>query len=200
MTDKTDHVQGLNQYLLDVLTLNTAQAFSIITMVERILRQRDLFPRYEACDILFEAYLRSHDAIKQNKEIRDYRGWIKATCLNIIREKSRNKMIPYDPQAPVLWNLSDSSNQQEQKEHRQKLILLWRAFEAFRQEDPFAAKLMDWKFLESISWEEIQVRLQEEGLTITVTALRQRGRRAKKSIRKIYHRLEEEAEGITTHL
>ncbi|WP_204138803.1 sigma-70 family RNA polymerase sigma factor [Halomicronema sp. CCY15110] len=57
--------------------------------VNKSLWQFNLYPKYQALEIVGESYSRAVKKIRKGEEIPNLRGWYKITSLNIVREYSR---------------------------------------------------------------------------------------------------------------
>lgn len=174
----------------EILRQDSPYAHSTITTIERWLRQFHLHGRVEACDILHEAYLRGQKIDSIQKPY----AWLKATAFNIVRERSR-QFRKQQPTNPEVFDFAPQIVEQ-QEQPKQEIVdsclhSLWNAFKILEQRNPEAAKLLHWQIIEGLSWREIHDRLVLEGEEApSEAALRQRGSRAKKCLRKIYHSID----------
>ncbi|MEP0894353.1 hypothetical protein NDI36_07725 [Leptolyngbya boryana FACHB-1624] len=184
-----------------ILNQDSPHAYSIITTVRRYIQQFELDSHTEPADILHEAYLRGLKATDQGTRIISCRAWIKGTARYIVYERSRQRSreLPTDPQAAVLDTLSESDNCCEESCDRNIAIFL-QALEIHRAKNPKVAELMDWRFLEELSWSAIRKRLLErDGEAPSEEALRQKATRAKRELRRLFHELGGEYEPLRRH-
>ncbi|MEP0914045.1 hypothetical protein NDI45_24350 [Leptolyngbya sp. GB1-A1] len=176
----------------DILAPNSPYAYSTLTFIQRILHQFKLTSRLEASDILADAYLRGKKFLQQGGEIQHAHAWLKRTAYNIIREQSRLLSPQYlvQPDSVEIFCRIIDESWQTSEVLSDRLTMLWRAFEVFQATDPEGAELIDLKCLQGLPWSEVRQQLIEQGRDVPdVTALRQRGSRIKKTLRRIYHDL-----------
>ncbi|MGQ4647027.1 hypothetical protein [Lyngbya aestuarii] len=209
MTD-SEHVRctsppedALDTAIGEVLGSNNPHSYSTITFIERRLIQFKLSSRLEAHEILNEAYLRGKEFIGSGGTITNPHSWLKGTCLNIIREKNRQQ---YREQltAPELVELLPALKATAegtlnplvtQQNLEDSLKILLSALQILSSSNPEGAKLLRLQS-EGLSWKEIhQYILQQKGKAPSESALRQKGCRAKKNLRKIYHAMTQDLIG-----
>lgn len=193
--EQTCPYHRLNAAIVEIFNEDSPHAYSSIAAVDRHLRQFHLSSQVEAYEIYHEAYLRGRKFIEGGGNIYNPIAWLKGTAFKIVREKSRKqrKECPSDPQSSVFDNLVSSDNHIERR-----LDALWEAMAKLRRDNPEMEKLIAWKLLDCLSWKEIRLRLiQELGEEApTEEALRQKGVRAKRRLRRIYHEIEDEIGGL----
>lgn len=189
----------LNIEVKEILLEDCPHAYSFIAKVQRDLNQYQLQGQLEPHDIIHEAYERAVETICKGKKIRNAKAWLKTTCLNIVREKQRERFRqqPTDPQSRIFEVVtSDCGNipideSCPQVTRQQKLELLQRALDILSRKKPQIAQLLTWRLLEKRSWEKIREQLVLDSQTApSEEALRQRATRAKRDLRQIYHKLE----------
>ncbi|MBD2078445.1 sigma-70 family RNA polymerase sigma factor [Leptolyngbya sp. FACHB-17] len=188
-SEKDCQRRALDEVMDQILSQDSPHAYSIITMVRHYIQQFKLDSHVEPADILHEAYLRGLRATDQGTRITSCRPWIKGTARYIVLERSRQRRreLPTDPQAAVLDTLSESGDRCEESRNHNFTIFL-KVLERYRSENPRVAELMDWRFLEKLSWSAIRKRLLErDGEAPSEEALRQRATRAKRELRRLFH-------------
>ena len=155
-----------------------------IYFIKSRLKQFSLGHTYSAAYVLIEAYLRGCRLIESGGRIEKVIPWVRQTAYNIVRELSREhrKLVrlsenlattPYDDALDCSQELFSRVKQ---------------AFGNLPSEDQ---KLLTWKIVDDLPWEEIYRRLTEMGETeINVVSLRKRKERALARLRRAYHCLE----------
>ncbi len=182
---------ALDTAVIEVLGKRNPHAYSTITFIDRSLMQFNLATRLEAHEVLNEAYVRGKQFIRSGGIIRNPHSWLKKTSLNIIREMKRKqkKEQPIDPDVVEL--ISSLRTPGESVVTQDDIGKNWRALlsalSALDSVDSEGARLLRLQ-AEGLSWKEIHARLvKEDGEAPSESTLRQRGCRAKKTLRKIYH-------------
>lgn len=177
--------------LEEILGRGNPYSYSVLTTIERMLRQFRLSTRVDACDVLIEAYLRGKKQTQAGVRIENPHAWLKGTCFHIIRERKRKlKDHPTDPQ--ILDCLVESSMEDcdvDRQAIADDIDSLHKAMKQLRREEPEGANLLYLRLAEGLSWREIRDRLVDEQgeTTPSEVTLRQRASRAKKVLRQIFH-------------
>lgn len=181
----------LNAAVIEVLGKDNPYAYSTISFIQRSLMQFHLATQYEPHEIFNDAYLRGIQFIRSGGIIRSPHSWLKSTSLNIIREISRRqKREPLiDPELveliPSLKSIEDSIVWQDDFDRKWRALM--NSLEVLSRTDPEGARLLRLQS-KGLSWKEIHEYLvKENGEAKSSSTLRQRGCRAKKNLRKIYH-------------
>lgn len=203
----TGSIMQLNIVITDILSPTASRAYSFKAFVKNRIRQFNLTDHLEPNEVINEAYKRAIAAVEAGKEIQNWQAWLKSTCFNIIREHSRagKKCSTVDPQSIVLANLqacnaiSVSSPEGEETTQivEEQINILNQALHALAEEDQHAILLLKLRLLDGHSWEYIREYLlanTNEELP-SQAALRQRAARAKRRLRRLYHRIEESTVG-----
>lgn len=196
--EKTRQKEALNEAMGQILDKDNPHAYSTIAKVGHHLWQFGLFSYIEPAEILTEAYLRALRAIDQGTQIQNYRGWIRGTAFNIVRERFRQAGNEFstDPQAGCFDRLSEPDYCCEDQCDR-NFTILREAFEKLRVTEPDVAELMNWRIVEELSWTDIEQRLlKRDGKSPSIEALRQRATRAKRKLRRLFHELGGEYEPL----
>ncbi len=181
----------LDTAVIEVLGKDNPHAYSTIPFIQRCLMQFHLTTQYEAHEILNEAYVRGREFIQAGGIIRNPHSWLKSTSLNIIRETSRRqKREPLiDPELaeliPAFRVVEDSVVLQKDIDKKWKALM--NSFAVLSCTDPEGTRLLRLK-AQGLSWKEIhQLLVKEDGEAKSESTLRQKGCRATKTLRKIYH-------------
>jgi DNA-directed RNA polymerase specialized sigma24 family protein len=182
---------ALDAAALEVLEKDNPHAYTTISFIHRSLMQFNLTTKFEAHDILNEAYVRGREFIRSGGIIRHPHAWLKSTSLNIIREISRKqkKEQLIDPELveliPSLKVIEDSIITHDDIDKNWKALLS--SLKALNSTDPKGARLLRLQ-ARGLSWKEIHEQLvKEDGEAPCESTLRQQASRAKKTLRKIYH-------------
>lgn len=154
------------------------------------LAQFRLFGRYQPEEILSEAVLRLERALKMDKNIYNQEAWLRTTgflyILEIWRQESKFTTINIDvnetsfKSVHILTSPNIGVDQLEIEETYQLLGKSILELEANERE------LLVMRFYDNMSWDEIARHYANRGETISIPALRQRGSRVLKSLRKVY--------------
>ncbi len=186
----------LQDVVREILSTNSAHPYSFISMVQRFINQYNLSHTTEPHEIIHIAYERTLKAEKK-QTIRNYKAWLRSTCLNIIREKSRERRreILMDPQSYEFETQTAVEAESEPAlllTREQRIDLLWLALARLLEIRPDIGQLMKFRLLDGYEWADIQIILAGEGETCKAATLRKRAQRGKRLLRRIYHQLEEE--------
>jgi len=149
------------------------------------LRQYELLGKYEPDDILNDAISRLDKAVKSNKIIYNVIPWLRQTGLNIINELSRqkNKYRIIDSQKLDLELILSSEDNHQESDERELYMQLEQALKVLDLDD---RRLLELRFYQQLSWQDIVRVLAEENIYISETTLRKRGSRALATLRKIF--------------
>ena len=182
----------LDLALSEILGQGNAYAYSVIATVRRHLYNFHIEHLFEPHEILFEAYLRGKEVQRKGETIRNPHAWLKSTTFNIIREKSRKaRQQAYIVFEEIEHRVSSATGDMlDGLDLNHQIQLLYKALGEFSKEDHYTARLLKWRTIEQLSWNEISARLVAMGETLpSNVVLRQRVSRAKKRIRHILHGL-----------
>jgi hypothetical protein len=176
----------------EILRRGSPYSYSIFPFVQNRLKQFHIESRIEVEDILIEAYMRGSKKIRAGDTIYNPLSWLKSTCFNIIRERSRQLRpeISVEPES-IGTTLKTISNDFAIREAiNDDLQILDEALKRLQVEVPINYKLLELKVLQKMSWKEVRRCLTiEEGRNISDQALRQRLAQVKKRLRAIFHEL-----------
>lgn len=140
---------------------------------------------YEPDDVINESIVRLDRAIKAGKQILNMEAWIRVTGLNYIRELSRKqkKCQAFDPleldkhtqseQRDFILEEADTSEHSKVRQALQEL-------------KPQEREILELRFFENFSWQNIAQYLANKGDCATIDALRKRGERAIKRFREVF--------------
>ena len=148
------------------------------------LKQYNLLGRYQPDDVLAEAIIRLHSAVASGKFIFNLKSWLQRTGFNYIREISRDQKKYNSVDTSFLeYTLSAENICQIALEQEESYSTVHRVLQKLDTKD---RKLLEMRFFEGLSWEEIQARLIICGESVQVGTLRKRGERALNAFRDIY--------------
>jgi len=181
----------LDHALDEILGKGNPYSYSVLTALERSLRQHRLSPLIEAYEILNEAYLRGKKQLQAGLTIYNPHAWLKYTGFNVIRERRRKQRARATDPGIVAALVSDQRPTPVQNSILEAEIeALHQAMEQLRDEEPEAAELLYLRTVEGWSWRQIRQWLLTQGREAPHEAtLRQRGSRAKKRLRSIFHQV-----------
>jgi len=175
-----------------LLSSGESDIYHILPFIKRLLKQFKLYSYYEERDIFLEAYARAVKRIEAGGVIDKIPAWFKTTSYNIIRELNKDK----NRQQSLITRLANSGqvigeNVYHIPEHiiDGNVKLLTKALKELKSEDRIVLKL---RIIHNLSWKEIGDYLVERGQEVNNSPkleqrLRQRGNRAMKRLRRIYH-------------
>jgi len=175
-----------------LLSSGDSDTYHILPFIKRVLKQFQLYSYYEERDIFLEAYARAVKKIEAGGVIDKIPAWFKTTSYNIIRELNKDK----NRQQSLITRLANSGqiigdNVYQIPEHiiDSNVKLLTKSLKELNSKDRIVLKL---RIIYNLSWKEIGDYLVERGQEVDNNPkleqrLRQRGNRAMKRLRRIYH-------------
>lgn len=181
--------QQLDRIFEDLFAANNPDARIIIAYIQKVLYQYGLWKAYDPKDILIEVYARGVKRVDAGETIRIPIAWIKRTAMNIIREFRREaeKIGYYNLDQELHWNddlLLYITFQYDLKAMKQ----------AFERLEPDEQQLLNLRVVNRLSWKAVSQGLVTAGEPeFKLEALRQRGFRVLRKLRKLY---EEERKNI----
>lgn len=185
---------GLVEDVLDlaieeILGRDNPYSYSMLTAIERFLRQFRLSSRVEAYEVLAEAYLRGKKLMQTGQVIENPHAWLRSTSFNIVRERSRKlKHQPIDPHLVASLVSDAQENPISLQILREDIDALRLALQRLKAEEPEGAELLYLRTVEEWSWQQIREWLiQQNREAPNEVTLRQRASRAKKRLRRIFH-------------
>jgi RNA polymerase sigma factor (sigma-70 family) len=190
--ENSERHQSFDAEIKALLKPDNPDAYSLLTHIQRCLKQFNLSQRYHPNDILHDTYLRAIEGLEAGKKIENCLAWIRATAYNIIREYSRDAQKSHlvEPNSAWLETALQSAqgNSVTEIEIKEDLEDVLRALETIEAMNPADFKILRLKYAEKMSWKEISEFLVGEGEVLqTEEALRQRASRAKKKLRQVFH-------------
>lgn len=190
--ENSDRHQSFDAEIKALLQSDNSDAYSLLTYIQRCLKQYNLSQRYQPNDVLNETYIRGIYYLNSGKIIENCLAWIRVTALNIVREYSRDAQKSHlvEPNSAWLETALQSAqgNSVTEIEIKEDLEDVLRALETIEVMNPADFKILRLKYAEEMSWKEISEFLVGEGEELqTEEALRQRASRAKKKLRQVFH-------------
>lgn len=179
----------LDYAIEEILGNNNPYSYSVLTSIRFRLQQFKLTARIEAHEVLCEAYLRGKKYLQSGQQISNPHAWLKKTAFNIVRERSR-RLRDHPTEPGILCDLVRDQREGplSQQALREEIEAVIQALHTLRDEEPEAAELLYLRTIEKWSWQQIRQWLIDQGRTAPNEAtLRQRGARAKKRLRRIFH-------------
>jgi DNA-directed RNA polymerase specialized sigma24 family protein len=181
--------QQVDEVFEGLFSLNNPDGRIVLAYIQKVLCQYGLWKAYEAKDILVEVYSRCVQTTEKGETIRIPVAWIKRTATNVIRELKREaeKIDFYKLEQEPYW----TDDFLLTITFRYDLKAMKQAFECLDSEDQ---KLLSLRVINRLSWREVSQHFVVNGeVEANEGALRQRGFRALKKLRKLY---EEERSNI----
>jgi DNA-directed RNA polymerase specialized sigma24 family protein len=153
------------------------------------LKQYDLMPRLTVDSVLSEAYLRGINALENGKKISHVESWLMATSRHIIYEESRlrlreiKKLVSFEFVGDG-FDLIDSYDRYLDDNLEESINILMACLDDLSKED----KIIVFLRVGDLSWQDIQLKLQEEGYSYSLSTLRQRYGRIISRLRLAYEK------------
>lgn len=153
---------------------------SVKKFIQSRLHQYKLEGQYNPDDIINEVFLRWHKAVEEGKQVPVLAGWMRVTAHNIIRElKRKNERADlYEPSvlAELVPDTQKAADNEQHQFVRQALQLL----------SPEKRELLEFRFFQNLSWDDITNIYATRGQKTTAQTLRKRKQRAMDELRKVY--------------
>ena len=177
-------VQQFSEAIYVLLKTHTGHSRSLFSYIRRMLWQYNLDKQFTETDIFIEGYVRGVQYLLKSggETIRKPSAWMRRTILNVIREKSRERQRF----TPLTWEVESKGTADESKSEFDEECFV-AVIQAFLNLDHDNRKIIQLRFFESKSWQEVKEKIGEPDLTIS--ALRKRGQRALKRLRFEYHQI-----------
>jgi len=165
-------------------------ASNFLASITRQLYQFGLGKTYDAREIIAEAYTRGVKSIDESgKTINNPLGWMRRTCLNVIREFKREQeradnpridKLPWSPGGVVFSELI----------FEEDLLTIQNAVQQLSAEEQ---DLLFQRVIEGLSWKEIGRNIRDSnGKPLKEGTARQRGARSLSKLRQIYEALRDD--------
>ena len=136
--------------------------------------------------------MRGTSRIRKGESISKPASWLRATALNILRERShieRNSSLIRDQLKAEITDAPLPSDDEEVE----LIEIAHKALNLLRREDALAAEIVRLKVIKSLTWKQVKDFLEEDGQdSLSVSAVRKRGIRAIERMREIYNSLSSE--------
>jgi RNA polymerase sigma factor (sigma-70 family) len=131
-----------------------------------------------------EAMIRLNSAVEAGKPIFNVEAWLRRTGFFYILELSRdNQKYSLVDTCVLESTLSAEDNKQLVLEQEESITEVHQALQELNTKD---RQLLQMRFFEELSWEEIQARFALNGESVQLVTLRKRGERAIKALREAY--------------
>ena len=166
----------------------------IFFFIKRSLLQFKLNGQLQESDILLEAYIRVRQKIESGESIQNMPAYLNRVAFNIIREKSKKQKKAEDLHIRLINNgygHPDTTSGTDDTDSY-KINVLLKALEELKPED---FEIIQLRIVNGLSWKEISEYLtssenKEHSKNLSASALRKRGERALKRLRKAYFSVE----------
>lgn len=168
------------QVLLDS---GSPSGISMLAFIKRNLKQYNLNDCYTADEILSDAFMRGVERIQRGEGIENPLAWMRATALNIIRERSRSNIRMLPLEESWLELLDDAAVEIDEEEFAKECQWVKTALSML---NPDEQELLRLKVYDNLSWREIAERHHNQGFVdVSETTLRKRKERILKRLRKL---------------
>jgi DNA-directed RNA polymerase specialized sigma24 family protein len=177
-----------DQALTEILGQENPQAYSIMSAIQRMLKQYRLASQIEPFEILHEAYLRGKQKLQTGETITNVYAWLRSTAFYVISERKRkDRDGATEPHVLEAVVQDEHISPMQQQILAEELKLLYQSLAKLQQEDPASARLLALKTFQDWSWGDIRGWLISQGEPAASEAtLRQRASRAKRRLREIF--------------
>jgi len=181
--------ENRKQFDEDVQSLfdsDRSEAISFCASIARTLRQYRLKGTYAEREIIAEAYARGVKKIEKGEIINTPLAWLRRTCLNIIREFSREQERADRPKRDAEpWTLGGVALAQMLQ--REDWYAIYLAFADLSLEDQ---EILLARIVDGHSWQVVNERLADRSsVPLKLGSVRQRGARALTRLRDRYNHL-----------
>jgi DNA-directed RNA polymerase specialized sigma24 family protein len=150
------------------------------------LYQFPLLRSYTVQDVVNECVKRYCEARAKGKQIPNADGWLRRTALNFIHELSREEKKA-DVCDPVTFDFLVVGGRDDEVDSAYQS--LYSAISVLSSEK---RELLELRFFQKLSWEEIALWYRDRGIHIQPSTLRKRGERALEALRVIYLKMAQE--------
>jgi DNA-directed RNA polymerase specialized sigma24 family protein len=195
----TPETRQFNQAVQGLLKTQNPQARPLLSFIRRNLYQFGLQDYFTAEDIFIEAYLRGVAYTHQQRlPIKHPRAWMKSTAYNVIRERKRERLrfapLELDESMAYPCFFADpTESTADFSPGLDKRLTLVGVVQALQQLNPGDRNLIQWRYVEELSWQAIQERMAAHGQgDIKQATLRKRGQRAMERFRQLYLDIDDE--------
>jgi RNA polymerase sigma factor (sigma-70 family) len=172
--------QNTEHYRQGVAFLNNLDGFQ--KFIKARLKSFNLNGQYSPDDIVNECFLRWHKAVEDGKEIPVLDGWMRKTAFNVIRELSRrNRKVDLREPTDLAESLPDAQEEADGDDEQHQTV-----HQALKQLSQEKQELLEFRFFQNLSWDDITDVYASRGQKNTSQTLRKRGQRAMDELRKIY--------------
>lgn len=157
--------------------------------ITRQLKQFKLGQTYDAQEIITEAYTRGIALIDSGKCIDNALGWLRVTCINVIRELKREQLAASKPKfdrQPWTDGGIIYSEVMVQEDH----LAIQAAAKHLSSEEQL---LLEFRVIQGLSWKEVGERMVDaDGQPLKEGTARQRGARVFERLRILYEEIRQD--------
>lgn len=182
--------QKFNHNVQLLLKPNNPHARSLLSFIQRTIRQFDLPSHITEIDVFVEAYLRGVAHTQQTQEyIRQPKAWMRRVAYNIVREIKRDSLRHSTVTFDGIFdrNLLSSHTLYASSKEDDIATAIKSVLQALEVLSPNDRKLVQLKIVEGLTWKEIQVQLAADGEGhIPKATLLRRGQLALEHLRRAY--------------
>jgi DNA-directed RNA polymerase specialized sigma24 family protein len=189
----TPETRQFNDDVQSLLKVSNPHSKTLLAFIRRRLYQFGLQAYFTEVDIFVEAYLRGVRYTYQNQVPIQYpHAWMKRTAYNVIREwkRDRQRYAAADLDALIEQGklTDDEPFTSPTAFDGSSRGLDWdRVIQSFGQLSVCDRNLIYWRYIEGLSWQDIQARLATQGHgDVSQSTLRKRGQRAMDKLRELY--------------
>ena len=167
--------------------------FNPLLWIDNRAAQMGLRNQVDSEEIFREAYLRSRKFIKDGNKIENYIGWLRNSCLLILKEertkiirarKNTEKIVREEMNSGDLNSLDECIS--PEFVNKENVLILQKARGFINKRDN---ELLNMRIVEGLEWKKIKQRIDED---IPLTTLRKRGERAVSKLRKVFYSIKED--------
>lgn len=174
--------KNFDEEIEELFNSKDPESLNFCASIARQLKQFRLSRTYDVKEIISEAYAIGIQRISNHEYIYNPRPWMRTTCLNVIRNFRRKQTASDSPKLDgAICAPGDESIEKMLQQEDLKAIQL-----AFEKLSPEERRILQARCVEGLPWKEIAQLFSENS-----GALRQRGSRALKKLRRTYDPIRE---------
>ncbi|PSB68590.1 hypothetical protein C7B61_00175 [filamentous cyanobacterium CCP1] len=188
VSSETDsQIQQLDAFFTSLLSKDDEGNVATLAFIKKSIRQYNTSANLS--DILTEAYLRCHNYIERGHTITNFRGFIRSTSLNLIREYSRIESRESSLSGITIDNLVVDEREPYKLDDIDLNVRVKNVQSALSELTLEEQEILKMRYFEQLSWRDISQKFQEKyNSQINETTLRKRASRALMKLRFLYNR------------
>jgi DNA-directed RNA polymerase specialized sigma24 family protein len=188
-SEKEANRRNFEQAIQSLFSKDNPDSRIFCASITRQLRQFKLGRTYDSQEIITEAYTRGITLIDSGKSIDNPLGWLRRTCINVIRELKREQLTASKPKfdrQPWTDGGIVYSEVMVQEDH----LAIQAAAKQLSSEEQL---LLELRVIQDLSWKEVGEHLVDtDGQPLKEGTARQRGARVFEKLRILYDEIRQD--------